>query len=598
MTVRFTAFLICVLALSCGRPAPVCGAPVQTPDAARAAMERLFEEYWEAKLRHSPVWATYIGDHRYDDRIDDYSEEHRQWWLKSLGELLGRLNAIDLTRCADEDRLNADLFRRVLTEELELGAFPEHLMPLKQQQGPHITLPMIQLSHPFNTPQDYANYATRLRAFSVQAEQVIDRMREGIQRGVVLPRLIAAKVLPQLRAHVVADPTDSELYKPLNRLPDAFTPQQRRQAAERIADAIREAAVPGYRRLEAFLSETYLPACRDTLGYCHLPDGQAWYRRLARHHTTTDLSPEECHRIGLREMDRIHDDMRQIVKRVGFDGDLEAFIADLRSRPDLHAASADELIAGHAAILARSDPLLPRLFGRLPKAAYELKEIESFRAPAAPIAFYYPPPEDGSRPAFYYVNTYQPHRRAKYTMEALAYHEAMPGHHLQIALAQENVSLPRFRRYADFSVFVEGWGLYSELLGKEIGGYRDPYSDFGRLTFDVWRAARLVVDTGIHYFGWDRQRAVDYMRHNTALAELNIESEVDRYVAWPGQALAYKIGQLEILDLRRKAEAALGDRFDIRAFHDELLGRGAIPLDILRSRMQSWIASQKRPAGQ
>lgn len=566
--------------------------PLGAPDQPNAELHRLFADYWEAQLRRHPLRATYLGDHRYDDRLEDYSDHSRQAWLAERRDFRRRLSECAKTDLSADDRLNADLFETILIEELELAEWPGHLIPIRQQDGPHIDLAMMLLSHPFRTVRDYENYIKRLRAFPAQAEQVVARMKEGIGSGTTPPRGITKEVLKQLARHVVKDVKASEFHKPLARMPAEFPPEERDRLTAEVEAAIRDAVVPTYRRLHDFVRDDYLPACRETEGICHLPRGKEWYQRLAKHHITTDMPPEEIHKIGLRELERIHGEMRGIMKKVGFEGDLTKFADHLRGRTDMHASSAEELMEGHREILRRSDKLLPKVFGRLPRAPYELKAIESFRAPEAPMAYYYPAPEVGDRPAYFYVNVYEPTKRPKYTMEALAYHEAMPGHHLQVSLAQENGNLPKFRRYAGFTVYVEGWGLYSESLGFDLGGYADPYSDYGRLTFDAWRSCRLVVDTGIHYFGWSRQKAIDFMKANTSMTELDIAAEVDRYIAWPGQALAYKIGQLAILDLRREAESKLGPRFDVRAFHDELLGQGALPMEILRKRMRAWVDRQ------
>ncbi len=577
------AALTTCFGLTCTRPE----ATGRASDRADARLAALFEDYWESRLRESPARATYLGDHRYDDRLEDYSPEARAAYLARRRNYLEVLRTIDRTAVGDPQRLNAEVFFRVLLDDLDAAELPDDLMPVRQQDGPHITLAMLRISQPMASADECRRYAARLAAFPAQVDQIIERMREGIDRGLVLPRIIVQKALPQVESQVVADARSSELYRVFADRHAATDDPVRVAVDDDMADAAR-AAIEGYARLRDFVRDQYMPACRDTVGLCHLPGGAAMYVRAARLHTTTALAPQEIHEIGLREVERIGGEMRAIMSEVGFEGTLAEFCNHLRSRADLHARSGEELMRRHREILRRSDALLPKLFGRLPRTPYELKEIESFRAPAAPVAYYYPAPETGSRPAYFYVNTYEPTKRPLYTMEALAYHEAMPGHHLQIALAQENRGLPAFRRHAEFTAFVEGWGLYSERLGFDLGGYRDPYSRFGRLTFDAWRACRLVVDTGMHALGWTRAAAIDFMRRHTALAEIDIENEIDRYIAWPGQALAYKIGELEIARLRAEAERDLGKRFDIRAFHDELLSAGAIPLDLLNDRMVAW----------
>lgn len=481
--------------------------------------------------------------------------------------------------------MSARLFDRTLVEAIELAAYPEHLMPIKQQESPQITLGMIQTNHPFKTQKDCENYAKRLRGFSKQVDDLIAAMDEGMKKGLVRPKITIEQALPQFDNLIVDDPAASVLAAPAKTLPSTAGGEPSKKI---IVEAAGE-AIRSLRRLRDYLKNRYLPKCRDTVGYCYLPDGKAWYRRLAKNHTTKDVSPEEAHRLGLDELKRIHAEMRKIAEEVGFKGDLKAFIEKMRTDPAQHNKTGEEIMRRHAAILKRSDANLPKLFGVLPKIPYELKEMEPFRAAAAPEAYYYNAPDDGSRPAYFYINTYQPETRPIYTMEPLAYHEAQPGHHLQIAIAQEKKGWPAFRRFEHIDAFIEGWALYSERLGYDLGGYKHPYSRFGQLTFDTWRSSRLVVDTGMHYFGWSRQKAIDFMKDNTGLSEQNIISEVDRYIAWPGQALAYKIGQLEILKLRAEAEKALGPRFDIRSFHDCLLEDGSVPLFMLRRKVEKWI---------
>ncbi|MCG8409148.1 MAG: DUF885 domain-containing protein [Phycisphaerales bacterium] len=547
----------------------------------------VFEEYWEFNLRRSPERATYLGDHRYNDKLYDYSTKARDEELAAYKSFLQE--ARKSRSSMRGDFLSADLFEFMLQSRIDLAAYPGHLMPIKQQNSPQIALGMLQTHHPFHTSKDCANYAKRLRGFKQQVDDVIVLMNEGIRRGVMRPKITIQQAMPQLKAMITDDPKDCTLYAPAKKLTAAAGGEKSRRLIE---GAVRD-AIASLKRLRDYLETTYLPNCRDTVGYSYLPDGKAWYRQLAKHHTTTALSPEEIHQLGLDELKRIHAEMLKIAREVGFQGDLRSFIEQMRTDPAQHNTSASEIMRRHREILKRSDANLPKLFGVLPKTPYDLKEIESFRAAGAPAAYYYNAPDDGSRPAYFYVNTYQPETRPIYTMEALAYHEAMPGHHLQLSIAQEKKGLPTFRRFQHITAFIEGWGLYSERLGYELGGYRDPYSRFGQLTYDTWRSARLVVDTGMHYFGWTRERAIQFMQDNTGLSEQNIVSEVDRYIAWPGQALAYKIGQLEILKLRDEAKAALGGKFDIRAFHDHLLAEGSLPLSTLRQRMTHWVMSQK-----
>ena len=498
---------------------------------AQDIQEGLFAKYWEDQLRRSPERATYLGEHRYDDRISDYSARFRYRSERVDKKFMAIIDELqkesDLT---DDHRLNLKLLRRTLQGRADLREFPEELMPIKQQNSPQLTLGMLQTHHPFATAQDCRNYAKRLRAFGVQVDQVIALMDEGISKGVVRPKITIEQSMPQIDAMITADPKDSTIYAPAKRL----TADAGGEASRKLIEAASGDAIVALTRLRDYLRDTYLPACRDTVGYSHLPNGKQWYRALARHHTTTDMTPEAIHQLGLDELKRIHTEMRDVMKEVKFEGTLQAFILRMRNDPAQHNTSPADIMRRHREILAVSDANLPKLFGKLPKTPYELKEIEPFRAAGAPAGYYYNAPDDGSRPAYYYVNTYAPETRPIYTMAALAYHEAQPGHHLQIALAQERKDWPAFRRFEHINAFIEGWALYSERLGYELGGYKDPYSRFGQLTYDTWRSARLVVDTGMHYFGWTRERAIEFMKLNTGLSEQNIVSEVDRYIAWPG----------------------------------------------------------------
>lgn len=580
-------FTIALIALLVG---PACNHPnTGAPGNTDAQLQKLFNSYWQLKLEESPTRATYLGDHRYDDRLEDLSDSARIIGINRRKTMLKQLDAIDIAHATPANQLSAAILRRELNDDIEAAELPAHYMPISQQGGPHITLPLLRLSQPMDTDAACRKYAARLAAFPTQVDQAIAQMRQGMQRGIVAPKIIIEKALPAIEMQITDDPKQSDLYKTYaqNR-PASVSPQ-----TESLMLASTTKAIAGYKNLRQFLRTEYLPACTSTVGIGHLPGGKQWYAAAARLHTTTTKTPAELHQLGLDEVKRINGEMQRIMAGENFTGTVAEFCEVLRNRPDQHFNSASEMLTDFAAVLKASDSNLPKCFGRLPKAPYELKEIEAFRAPAAPAAYYYQAPDVGNRPAYYYVNTYQPDKRPRFTMEALSYHEAMPGHHLQISLAQENKALPEFRRHSDFTVFIEGWGLYSECLGKELGGYRDNYQEFGRLTFDAWRACRLVVDTGMHNMGWTRQQAMDFMKANTALPALDIESEIDRYIAWPGQALAYKVGQLEISRMRAESEQKLGPKFDLRSFHDELLAEGAIPLDVLQKRMSDWLSRQQ-----
>lgn len=554
--------------------------------------DQLFDDYWNFQMERNPLGATYLGDHRFDDRLPDVSQEGRELERQALTGLLKR--ALDLTRpeqLAPNDSLNAELFLRDLSIELEDWQWRDDLMPITQQSGPQIDLPELVNYHPFKTVQDVENYIFRLKKFGEYIRQTINNMGMGMEMGLVPAKVTIEKVLPQVQAHIVADPERSVFAEAIEKMDTTIPQAERDRLRKSILAAIALDIVGGYDMLGTFLKSIYLPACRDTVGLLALPNGRERYANRVRRYTTTSLSPEQISNLGTQELKWIREEMEKIKDSVGFKGTLAEFIEHLKDDPQFHHSTPDSLVEGFKTILAGMDTKMPLLFGRLPKAPYSFREIEPYRAASAPDAYYYPPPEDRSRPGYFYINTYKPEQRPKYTMQALAFHEAVPGHHLQIAIQQELSGLPMFRRHGGYTAFVEGWGLYSERLPKDVGFYNDPYSEFGRLTFEAWRACRLVVDPGIHYFGWTREQAIAFMRANTGLSDLNIESEVDRYIAWPGQATAYKVGQLQILSLRKMAEDALGPRFDIRAFHDELLSDGALPLDLLEKKMKRWIDS-------
>ncbi len=588
------------IAVTIGAATPTAQAtPGPSADAiTKARLERIFSEYWEKNLESSPTWATYLGDHRWNDRLADESADAYHAWTALCHAYLRRSQDIDAERLSAEDRLSKRLFERSLTQRIEEARFEPFLLAISQQDGIHIGFPQIVHSHPFRRADDYWNYAARLTAFGRSVEQTIAKLEQGIEKGIVPPRVTVAKVVPQIEALIVADPKESPLWGPLAKeWPREVSPASRAGIEEAIAATIRHVVVPAYRRLRDFVRDRYLPACRETVGTSALPDGEERYAFQVRRYTTTDRSPREIHSIGLREVARIRGEMEEIKKSVGFEGDLGAFFEHLRTDERYYCKTPQELEDGYRAVLKRAEAMLPKLFGTLPKAKCDLRRIEAYREASAPTAYYYSPPLDGSRPGYFYYNAYDLSSRPKYDMEALTYHEAVPGHHLQICLSQERQGVPEFRKHLGFTVFVEGWALYSEALAKEVGGYADPISDFGRLTYEAWRACRLVVDTGIHAMGWSRERAIEYMKQNTGLTETNIVSEVERYIAWPGQALAYKTGQMAILGLRREAEAALGARFDVRRFHDHLLGAGSLPLDVLEDRMRAWLRAEMRRTG-
>jgi uncharacterized protein (DUF885 family) len=559
-------------------------------------LDSLFHDYWEFQLRTSPSFATYLGDHRYDSLLEDYSPAAYAAALDSSRAFLARVEAIPLDGLSTSDSLNHQLFAMMLKDNLDGSRFNLQLIPITQQGGPPNNFAELPSSHPMRNQLDVENYIKRLHAFPVLVDQTIANMRQGMKLGLVPPRVTMAKVVPQFEALMNGKPEAHVLAEPLNNLTDSIAPDVRASLREKGLRAIRSDVMPSYRKLRNFIRDQYLRACRNEVGLYAMPGGDSLYAYLVRHYTTTQLSPEEIHAIGERELGKIKSEMHGVTNKLNWRGPLPDFMEALRLNPKFYYGSGDSLIEGFRVICKRIDSKLDLLFGRLPKQWYDLKEMEAFRAPAAPDAYYYGAPDDGSRPAYFYVNTYRTEMRPKYTMEALAYHEAVPGHHLQLTIQQELKGLPDFRRHGGYTAFVEGWALYAELLGKEVGLYNDPYSDFGRLTFQAWRAARLIVDTGIHKFKWSREKAIAFFKENTALSEVNIESEVERYIADPGQALAYMMGRLKIQEIRAKAEQELGGAFDIRTFHDVLLEDGALPLDLLQIKMDRWIKAEERSA--
>lgn len=561
---------------------------------ASKALERLYEDYWEYVLSENPTLATYLGDHRYDDRLEDVSAEAYHHRIDEFRRMLGKQRDIGRPVSA-KDRLNYDLFERELKLQIESSKYHPYLLPITQQTGPHIDLPQLVTYHPFKTVEDYNNYTRRLSQFPRVFDQTITNLKAGIEKGFVQPRNVVEKIIPQLEAQTVQSAESSELYKPTKEILSTISAGDAHRIVEEIGEGVTGSVIPAYKNVLKFIKGEYLRNARTQPGVWALPNGRAMYAFAIRYHTTTRLTPTQIHKLGSLELSRIRGEISKILRKLGFKGTLQQFNDLLRDDKSNFYANGQDLLDGFKQILRRMDEKLPLLFGRLPESKYDFRQIERFRADSAPAAYYYLPPEDRSRPGYFYVNTYKPETRPKYTMEALAYHEAVPGHHLQLALQQELTNLPKFRRNGGYTAFIEGWALYAERLGKEIGFYSDTLSDFGRLTQEAWRAARLVVDTGIHSMKWSRDQAIKFLKSNTAITEQDVTSEVDRYIAWPGQALAYKIGQIRISHLRNKTEKLRNARFDLRKFHDELLSDGALPLDLLEKKMDKYMEAENRP---
>ncbi len=553
--------------------------------------EALLDEAWEWNLAENPVFASSLGDERFDDRWRDLSPDAIEGRHETQREFLRRVYAIDRTQLSEADQLNYELFRRLLQDDVDSFKFRAHLMPFDHHGGIQ-NLDQTTLGLRLDSVRDYDRWLARMAAIEDRIDQQIELAERGRKAGITPPRILMERLPDQLALQVVETSEESPFYRVFEDLPASFPDSEQERLRTAALETIEDSILPAYRKLESYFNSKYLPACRESVGLSQLPDGPAWYEHLAREFTTSRLSPDEIHRIGLDEVKRIRDEMHAIIDEVGFDGSFPDFLIYLRTDPQFYFDNPEDLYEAYLATSKRIDPELVRLFGKLPRMPYGVKPIPDAIAPDTTTAYYWPPAGDGSRAGIYWVNLYRPEVRPKYEIEVLSVHEAVPGHHLQIALQQELGDIPMFRRFMGFTAFVEGWGLYSERLGYDLGLYQDPYSRFGQLTYDMWRAVRLVVDTGLHYKGWTRQQAIDFFKDNAAKTEHDIVNEIDRYIGMPGQALAYKIGQLKILTLRERAEIELGDKFDIRAFHDELLGAGALPLDLLERRMDHWMTTQ------
>jgi uncharacterized protein (DUF885 family) len=569
-------------------------ASLQAQDKASTAkdLHALFDAEWERGLRENPTAATYIGDHRFDDQWPDLSPAALQASYEGDKAVIAALDRIDPSQLSPEDQLNRDLFRRQYQAEIDSYEYGEQYTPLSQRSGLASMHRMADVVV-FKTVKDYEQWLSRIGTIDKLVDQNIALMREGVQRGHVPPKIIMQRVPPQLDKQIVTDPTKSPFYEAFVKMPDSIpaAEQARLQAAAR--DAIMRTVVPSYAKLKQYVVNDYLPRTRDTVGLWDTPNGTERYAELARFYTTTSLTPDEIHEIGLKEVARIRGEMLKVIARTDFKGSFDEFLTYLRTDPKFRYTDPKQLLQAYEAMAKRVDPLLPQYFGKLPRMPYGVRQIAEQVAPDTTTAYYQGPAMDGKRAGYYYVNLYKPEERPKYEIPVLTIHEAVPGHHLQIALAQELGELPKFRRDFEATAFVEGWGLYSESLGEEMGFYEDPYDKFGQLTYEMWRAVRLVVDTGLHHKRWTRQQAIDYFKANAAKTELDIVNEIDRYIGNPGQALAYKIGELKIKQLRGEATFQLGDKFDIRAFHDVVLGSGAIPLDVLEANVHRWIDATK-----
>lgn len=554
-------------------------------------LNQIFADRLEYNFRTYPEGATYDGDHRYDDRLSDNSEAANFAYYDSARAYIARLKSIDYNSLSESNKLNYDLFLSSLEEDIEGEKFNWYLMPLGQQSGIHIGAPQMVNVQPVTTYEEYQKYFSRLRQLETKFNNTIDNMKKGMSQGYVMPVFLMDQTLPQMENIMNKEIEESIFYSVVEK-DNKLSAEEMELAKKELKEIIATVINPSYQKLYDFVKNEYLPACRTEAGIWAVPNGKERYEYSIKSYTTLDLTADEIHNIGLSEVDRISKEMERVKDETGFKGTLSEFNDFLKTDTQFYFTDKEDLLQGYRDILTKMDAKLPELFGTLPEADYDLFEMEEYRAASAPQAYYYSAPEDRSRPGLFYVNTFNLPSRPKYTMTALALHEAVPGHHLQIAIAQELKGLPKFRRDYSVTAFVEGWGLYAESLGYETEMYEDLYQLYGALTFEMWRACRLVIDTGIHDKKWTREEAFEYMKKYTPNSDHDIQTEIDRYISWNGQALAYKIGELKIKDLRKTAENKLGDNFNIKDFHDQVLKNGAIPLPLLEKIINEWIESQ------
>jgi uncharacterized protein (DUF885 family) len=568
--------------------ATVAGSAIADPV---SDLHALFDSAWERDLEESPLLATSLGDPRYNDRWPDLSPGALERSHELDEKVLADLARIPRAALPVAEQLNYDLFEREYRNRLDAYPFKPQLYLFTHRDSPAVVNEVAELIQ-FDTAKDYEDWITRLQRLGPYIDHNIALLKQGQQERRTQPQAVMTRVPSQIAAQLVARPEESPFFQPFKKFPESMSQADRERLTTRARAAITTVVVPAYRRLDAFFAHDFLPKLRETDGIWDTTDGAAYYQNRIKYHTTTALTADEIHEIGLREVARIRGEMDKVIAQVGFKGSFQDFVQYLRTDPRFYYKTGEELFEGYLAVSKRIDPELVKLFGKIPRTPYGLRPIPMTSAPNTTTAYYQPPALDGTRAGYYYVNLYRPEVRPKYEMEVLSVHEAVPGHHFQIALAYEQGELPNFRRNAGYTAYVEGWALYTESLGEALGLYTDPYSKFGQLTYDMWRAVRLVVDTGIHHKRWTRQQAIDYFKANAAKTEADIVNEIDRYISWPGQALAYKVGQLKIRALRTEAEQKLGSRFDVRQFHDTVLATGAVPLDVLEKNVQTWIASR------
>ena len=570
----------------------VTTSPAQTPSPFAQRLHHIFEAEWNYDMEQDPPSASELGDRRWNTRWENVSfsaiRERQQHYVALLEEL----KDFNRAQLSPAEQLNYDLFKKKYEQRVQWYRFHLYLMPVNQMDGIQ-SINQLADALPFQSVKDYQDWIARMQAFPAYLDQTIALMREGMREKMMLPKIIMSRVLPQIDSQIVSDPAKSPFYEPFKEFPKSVSSAEREQLQKKAQDAIHANIVPSFQKLREFYEKEYLPACFDQVGIWEVPHGDQIYAYLVRRSTTTDLTPEQIHQIGLKEVERIHGEMLEVMQQVGFKGSLQDFFKFLRTDPQFYYKDPEDLFEAYKALAKTIDPKLVNLFRVLPRMPYGVEPIPAATAPMQTTAYYRQGALDGSRAGTYFVNLYRPETRPKWEMTALTLHEAVPGHHLQIALAMELGDIPKFRRYGSYTAFVEGWGFYAESLGEDINMYRDPYAKFGELTYDMWRAVRLVVDTGMHSMHWDRQRAINFFMENAPKTELDITNEIDRYIAWPGQALAYKIGQLKLKQLRARAVEELGPAFDLKEFHNVVLGSGPVPLDVLDQQVEAWIASRR-----
>jgi len=553
-------------------------------------LNAIFSDYWEDRLKHDPEFASSIGDSRYNDQLSDYSVEAYNDSLARGRAFLNRLGEVDTTGMSDQEQLSKEVLVRQLIENQEAARFKPWEMPVTQFEGLQIDLPQLVPQLTFTSAKDYDDYIARLKKVPLAFQQTTDDMSIGMDDHREPPAYLMEKVLVQVNAIANEKPEDGPFALPVQKFPASVSAEQQARIKQELFTVIAGQVAPAYLRFGKFLKSQYIPNGRSDPGLWALSDGEAYYRFLVKQSTTTDLTPAQIHQIGIDQVAQDEEQLLAIAKKLGF-ADVKALQAAAAANPKLYPASKEQLLNSYRGYLDQMRPKLPQLFGRLPKAPLVVMPVPAYAEKDQAAAYYSHGTPDGSRPGTVFVNTYQFETRPLDEVEAIAYHEGLPGHHLQISIAQELTGVPDFRKYADYTAYTEGWGLYAERLGKDVGFYQDPYNDYGRLEADIWRAVRLVVDTGVHSQHWTRQQMVDYFHQHSSIAETDVQAEVDRYVAWPAQALGYKVGQLKFLELRARAQKALGERFDLRAFHDQVLDSGALPLDLLEQRIDTWIAA-------